>query len=85
MTRRYEITDEQYAMIADLMPATGKPGGQWNDHRTTLDGIFWILHTGAQWRSRAGALRASGSRRRICLQSAGPATAPSAGFSSGSR
>jgi transposase len=50
MPRRYELTDEQFAMIADLLPATGRPGGQWNDHRTTLDGIFWVLHTGAQWR-----------------------------------
>jgi len=50
MPRRYELTDEQFAMIADLLPATGRPGGQWNDHRTTLDGVFWALHTGAQWR-----------------------------------
>jgi transposase len=48
--RRYELTDEQFEMICDLLPATGKRGGQWNDHRTTLNGIFWILHSGAQWR-----------------------------------
>jgi transposase len=50
MTRRYELTDEQYALVEDLMPATGKAGGQWKDHRTALNGIFWVLHTGAQWR-----------------------------------
>jgi transposase len=50
MTRRYELTDEQFALIQDLMPRNGKRGGRWNDHRTTLNGIFWILHTGAQWR-----------------------------------
>jgi transposase len=48
--RRYEFTDEQYLLIGDLLPANGKRGGQWNDHRTTLNGIFWILHSGAQWR-----------------------------------
>jgi transposase len=48
--RRYELTDAQYDLITDLMPANGKRGGQWNDHRTTLNGILWILHTGAQWR-----------------------------------
>ena len=48
--RRYELTDEQFELISDLFPANGKRGGQWNDHRQTLDGIFWILHTGAQWR-----------------------------------
>src|SRR5262249_39587200 len=25
-------------------------GAQWNDHRTTLNGIVWLLHTNAQWR-----------------------------------
>ena|SRR5215831_5810535 len=50
MARRYELTDEQFALIEDLLPRNGQRGGQWNDHRTTLDGIFWILHTGAQWR-----------------------------------
>jgi transposase len=48
--RRYELTDEQYQMIQDLLPANGKRGGQWNDHRTTLNGMFWILLSGAQWR-----------------------------------
>ena len=48
--RRYELTDEQYVLISDLLPLNGRRGGQWNDHRTTLNGIFWILHSGAQWR-----------------------------------
>ncbi len=48
--RRYELTDERYNLIADLLPPNGRRGGQWNEHRTVLDGIFWILHTGAQWR-----------------------------------
>ena len=37
-------------MIRDLLPANGKRGGQSNDRRTTLNGMFWILYTGAQWR-----------------------------------
>ena len=48
--RRYELTDDQYELIRDVLPVNGKRGGQWNDHRVTLNGIFWILHTGAQWR-----------------------------------
>jgi transposase len=44
------MTDTRYALLDDLLPRNGKRGGQWNDHRTTLDGISWILHTGAQWR-----------------------------------
>jgi transposase len=50
MTRRYELTDEGFALIADLLPPTDEPGGRWNDHRTTLNGIPWALHTGARWR-----------------------------------
>lgn len=48
--RRYELTDEQWRLIVDLLPPTGGEGGQWRDHRQVLNGIFWILHTGAQWR-----------------------------------
>jgi transposase len=50
MVRRYELTDAQFALIEELLPKNGRRGGQWNDHRTTLNGIFWILHSGAQWR-----------------------------------
>lgn len=49
--RRHELTDEQWARLAPLLPAqrptTGRPA---KDHRTVLDGILWILRTGAPWR-----------------------------------
>jgi transposase len=47
--RRYELTDEQWKLIATIMPCK-KPGGQWNDHRTTLNGMMWILKSGSTWR-----------------------------------
>jgi transposase len=47
--RRYELTDEAFQRIEPLLP-TQKPGGQWKDHRTVLNGLFWILNSGAQWR-----------------------------------
>lgn len=47
--RRYELTDEQWRLIEPLMPRQ-KPGGRWNDHRTTLDGMMWILKSGSPWR-----------------------------------
>ena len=50
MVRRYELSDDQFARIADLLPVNGRRGKQWHDHRTLLNGIFWILHTGAHWR-----------------------------------
>lgn len=49
--RRYEISDEQWDKIKDLFPEnTGKPGGQWKDHRMILNGMFWVLCSGAPWR-----------------------------------
>ena len=47
--RRYELTDEQWALIEPLMPKR-KPGGRWNDHRTTVDGMMWVLKSGSPWR-----------------------------------
>lgn len=47
--RRYEMTDEAWANIVGLMPKA-RPGGQWNDHRTVMNGIFWVLNSGAPWR-----------------------------------
>lgn len=47
--RRYELTDEAFERIEPLLPKH-KPGGQWKDHRTVLNGMFWILNSGAQWR-----------------------------------
>jgi transposase len=47
--RRYELTDEAWERIVPLLPKQTR-GGRWNDHRVTLNGIFWILNSGAQWR-----------------------------------
>jgi len=47
--RRYELTDEAYERIDPLLPSQ-RPGGQWAEHRTVLNGMFWILNSGAQWR-----------------------------------
>ena len=49
--RRYELTDEQWEKIEDLFPSNeGRRGAPWNDHRQTLNGMFWILCSGAPWR-----------------------------------
>jgi transposase len=49
--RRHELTDTQWARLAPLLPpqrpTTGRPN---KDHRTMLNGILWILRTGAPWR-----------------------------------
>ena len=49
--KRHELTDEQWALVEPHLPRstarTGRPAG---DRRTQLNGIFWILATGAAWR-----------------------------------
>lgn len=47
---RYELTDEQWDKVAAHFPANGGRGGQWRDHRTIVNGIFWVLFSGAPWR-----------------------------------
>ena len=51
MVRRHELTDDQFARLAPLLPpehpATGRPN---KAHRTILNGILWRLNTGAPWR-----------------------------------
>lgn len=48
---RHELTDAQWALIEPLLPKNEpKPGHPWNDHRPLVNGIFWILRTGAPWR-----------------------------------
>lgn len=48
--RRHELTDEQWEKLEPLLPPqkphTGRPS---NDHRTVINGILWILKTGAPW------------------------------------
>lgn len=49
--RRGELTNEQWQRIQPLLPAqkprVGRPS---LDHRTVINGILWILRTGAPWR-----------------------------------
>jgi transposase len=48
---RFDLQDWQWALIADLFPSNdGKQGEPWRDHRTVLNGMFHVLHTGCPWR-----------------------------------
>jgi transposase len=77
MARRHELTDDQWALIADLFPTQGR-GGRWADHRAMVNGVMWRLRTGVPWRDlperygpwqtvyhRFNALRRSGLLDRI--------------------
>lgn len=47
---RHRLTDEQWELIGDLFPPPNRMGRPRSDPRTMIDGILWILNTGAQWR-----------------------------------
>jgi transposase len=52
---RHSLTDEQWFLIDSFIPRskarTGRPP---RDRRLMLEGIFWILGTGAPWRDLPG-------------------------------
>jgi len=48
--RRDELSEAQWQLLEDLLPENGQRGGQWKDHRQIVNGISWILRTGAPWR-----------------------------------
>jgi transposase len=48
---RHELSDEQWQVIQPLLPKrTAKTGRKPKEPRKMLNGIFWILSTGAPWR-----------------------------------
>jgi len=49
---RYELRDEEFALLEPLLPPerSGKAGNPYRPHRQVLNGMFWILRTGAPWR-----------------------------------
>ena len=48
---RHGLTDWEWQAIEPLLPAErGRRGRPWNAHRRTIDGILWVLTTGAPWR-----------------------------------
>lgn len=46
---RFDLTDAEWAVIGPLLPSKGR-GPARKDDRTVLNGIFYILRTGAPWR-----------------------------------
>jgi transposase len=49
--RRGELTNDQWQRLQPLLPAQKPAVGRPSlDHRTVVNGILWILRTGAPWR-----------------------------------
>jgi transposase len=53
MARREELTDEQWALIEPMIPELPRRddgrGRPWRDTREVMNGVLWILRSGARW------------------------------------
>lgn len=51
MGNRHEVSEEEWAILDGVIPKSkAKTGRPASDRRTMLNGLMWILSTGAQWR-----------------------------------
>lgn len=46
---RYDLTDFEWSVIEPILPK-GRRGQQPQNNRRVMNGIFWVLRTGAPWR-----------------------------------
>ena len=50
MVKRYEVTDAQWRRIEDFLPGkAGDPGRSGADNRLFVNGVLWVLRSGARW------------------------------------
>lgn len=50
MAKRYELPDAAWELIVDLVSPEQKMGRPRSDDKLMLNGIFWLLCSGAAWR-----------------------------------
>ena len=48
--QRYEISDADWELVADLFNTPRRTGRPRDDDRLMLNGVFWVLCSGATWR-----------------------------------
>jgi transposase len=48
------LSDEQWAKLEPLLPKERSRGRPWADNRRVLEGLLWLLKTGARWRDLPG-------------------------------
>ena len=50
MAKRYELSDEQWEHIKDLLPGKrSDPGRTARSNRNFVNGVLWVLRSGARW------------------------------------
>ncbi len=48
--KRYELSEAQWQRIAPLLPGKpSDPGRSGSDNRLFVDGVLWVLRSGAHW------------------------------------
>ncbi|WZO99363.1 IS5 family transposase [Isosphaeraceae bacterium EP7] len=50
---RHRLNDQQWELVQDLFPPPSRTGRPRRDRREILDGVLWVLRTGAPWRDLA--------------------------------
>ena len=50
MAKRYELSETQWRRICEVLPGkAGDPGRSGADNRLFVDGVLWVLRSGARW------------------------------------
>ena len=50
MAKRYKLSEAQWGRICELLPGkAGDPGRTGVDNRLFVDGVLWVLRSGARW------------------------------------
>jgi transposase len=47
---RGDLTNQEWAVLAPLLPAQPVQGRRWRDHRQVINAICWVKRTGSPWR-----------------------------------
>lgn len=50
MSRAIYLTEKQWKEIGPLLPKLKSSGRPWKNNRLVIEGILWILRTGARWK-----------------------------------
>jgi len=50
MPRQQFVSDAHWEKLEPLLPKLSSKGRPWADNRAVLEGILWVLKTGARWR-----------------------------------
>ncbi|WP_221481390.1 IS5 family transposase [Actinomadura livida] len=48
--KRHDLTDEEWARLAPLLPMQNVHGARWSDHRMVINGVFFRTRASCAWR-----------------------------------